>query len=132
MFICSDKPTNIVFQSGNQNKYIAVVGEKVTITCKAEGIPAPNYIILHNGTPLNTIDVVNGVTTMKSAQRSDDGQYQCIANNFLGNTNASFNLIVHGKIFLNLLLSQWFALFMKKKFGKIFNFFPFGSMQLFN
>ena len=106
MFICLDKPTNIVFQSGNQNKYIAVVGEKVTITCKAEGFPAPNYIILHNGTPLNTTDVVNGVTTINSVQRSDDGQYQCIANNFLGITNASFNLIVHGKMFLNPLLGK--------------------------
>ena len=104
MFICLDKPINILFQSGNENKYIAVVGEKVTITCKAEGIPAPNYIILHNGTPLNTARVVNGVTTIKSVQRSDDGQYQCIANNSLGNTYASFNLIVHGKIFLNLLM----------------------------
>ena len=104
MFICLDKPINILFQSGNENKYIAVVGEKVTITCKAEGVPAPNYIILINGTPLSTTDVVNGVTTIKSVQRSDDGQYQCIANNFLGNTYASFNLIVQGKIFLNLLM----------------------------
>ena len=101
MFICSDKPTNIVFQSGNQNKYIAVVGENVTITCKAEGVPTPNYIILHNSTPLNTARVVNGVTTImiKSVQRSDDGQYRCNANNFLGNTYANFNLIVPGKIF---------------------------------
>ena len=106
MFICLDKPTNILFQSGNENKYIAVVGENVTITCKAEGVPAPNYIILHNGTTLNTTSVVNGVTTIKSVQRCDDGQYQCTACNFLGNTNASFYLIVHGKIFLNPLLSN--------------------------
>ena len=106
MFICLDKPINILFQSGNQNKYIAVVGQNVTITCKAEGFPAPNYIILYNGTPFNTRDVVNGVTTIKSVQRSDDGQYQCTANNFLGNTNASFNLTVHGKMFLNPLLSN--------------------------
>ena len=106
MFICLDKPTNIVFQSGNQNNYIAVVSENVTITCKAEGVPAPYYVILYNGTLLNTTDVVNGVTTIKSVQRSDDGQYQCIANNFIGNTNASFNLIVYGKIFLNPLLSK--------------------------
>ena len=129
MFICSDKPTNIVFQSGNQNKYIAVVGENVTITCKAKGFPAPNYIILHNGTPLNTARVVNGVTTIKSVQRSDDGQYQCIANNFLGNTYASFNLIVHGKIFFK---PVNVALFMKKKFRKYLIFFFFGNMQLFN
>ena len=78
-----------------------------------------------SGTPLNAADVVNGVTTIKSVQRSDDGQYQCTANNFLGNTNASFNLIVHGKIFLNPLLSIFFLY-------PIFFFFFFGSMQLFN
>ena len=85
----------------------------MTITCKAEGVPAPNYIILHNGTPLNTTDVVNGVTTIKSVQRSDYGRYQCIADNFLGNTNASFNLIMHGKIFLNPLLSNGFPFYQK-------------------
>ena len=73
-----------------------------------------------SGTPLNAADVVNGVTTIKSVQRSDDGQYQCIANNFLGNTNASFNLIVHGKIFLNPLLSNGSPFLSKKKLGKYF------------
>ena len=123
MFICLDKPINILFQSGNENKYIAVVGENVTITWKAEGVPAPNYIILHNGTTLNTTSVVNGVTTIKSVQRCDEGQYQCTACNFLGNTNASFDLIVHGRIFLNPLLSNGLPLFIKRKFRKIFNFF---------
>ena len=118
MFICLDKPINILFQSVNQSKYIAVVGEKVTITCKAEGIPAPNYIILHNGTPLNTRDVVNGVTTIKSVQRSDDGQYRCIANNPLGNRNASFKLIVHGKTILNPLLSKDLPFLSKRNLGK--------------
>ena len=129
MFICLDKPINILFQSGNQNKYIAVVGQNVTITCKAEGFPAPNYIILYNGTPFNTRDVVNGVTTIKSVQRSDDGQYQCTANNFLGNTNASFNLTVHGKMFLNPLLSNGMPFLSKRNLGIVFFF---GSMQLFN
>ena len=73
-----------------------MVGENVTITCKAEGFPQPDYIILHNGTSLT--NVVKGMTTIKSVNYSDDGQYKCIAKNILGNVSASFNLIVQGEI----------------------------------
>ena len=96
LFICLGKPTNIVFKISNQNKYNVIVGENVTITCKAEGFPTLDYIIFHNGTPLT--DVVKGMTTIKSVNYSDGGRYKCIARNILGNVSASFNLIVQGEI----------------------------------
>ena len=99
LFICLDKPIIIVFKIVNQDKYNVIVGENVTITCQAEGSPTPDYIIFHNGTSLT--NVVKGMTTIKSVNYSDDGQYKCIAKNILGNVSASFNLIVQGKIFLN-------------------------------
>ena len=99
LFICLDKPIIIVFKIVNQDKYNVIVGENVTITCQAEGFPQPDYIIFHNGTSLT--NVVKGMTTIKSVNYSDDGQYKCIAKNILGNVSASFNLIVQGKIFLN-------------------------------
>ena len=97
LFLCLDKPTNIVFKIANhENKYNVMVGENVPIICKAKGFPTPDYIIFHNGTSLT--NVVKGMTTIKSVNYSDDGQYKCIAKNILGNVSASFNLIVQGKI----------------------------------
>ena len=85
-----------MFKIANKNKYNVIVGENVTIICKAEGFPQPDYIIFHNGTSLT--NVVKGMTTIKSVNYSDDGWYKCIAKNILGNVSASFNLIVQGKI----------------------------------
>ena len=85
-----------MFKIVNQDKYNVMVGENVTITCKAEGFPQPDYIIFHNGISLT--NVVKGMTTIKSINYSDDGEYKCIAKNILGNVSASFILIVQGKI----------------------------------
>ena len=65
----------------------------MTITCVADAFPAPNYIIFHNGMKL----VVNGVKTIQSANLSNDGRYECVANNSIGNVRATFNLTVNGK-----------------------------------
>ena len=68
----------------------------MTITCVADAFPAPNYIIVHNGMKLT--DVVHGMKTIQSANLSDDGRYECVANNSFGRVSASFNLTVNGKI----------------------------------
>ena len=99
MFICLDKPIIIVFKIVNQDKYNVIVGENVTIICQAEGFPRPDYIIVHSGSSLS--NDVKGMTTIKSVNYSDGGEYKCIAKNILGNVSTSFNLIVQGKIFLN-------------------------------
>ena len=66
------------------------------ITCKAEGFPEPTYTITRNGN--NVPDVVDGVKTIQSANLTDDGRYECVAKNNVGNVSASFNLTVNGKI----------------------------------
>ena len=90
-----DKPRNIFIKS-DQNKNICRVGKKVIITCKAEGFPDPNYTITRNGNYVP--DVVDGVKTIQSANLSDDGRYECVAKNSVGNVSASFNLTVNSKI----------------------------------
>ena len=79
-----------------RKKNISLVGETVTIICVAKAFPAPNYMIFHNAMKLP--DVVNGVKTINSANLSHDGQYECVANNSIGNVRATFNLTVNGKI----------------------------------
>ena len=47
---------------------MATVGNSITITCKADAFPSPNYTILHNGENLK--DVLNEVKTFKSVKHS--------------------------------------------------------------
>ena len=89
-----DKPRNIFIKS-DQHKNICPVGKKVIITCKANAYPEPNYTINRNGKYLP--DVVDGVKTTQSANLTDDGRYECVAKNSVGNVSACFNLTVNGK-----------------------------------
>ena len=68
----------------------------MNITCVADALPSPNYIIFHNGMELT--EVVDGVKIIQSGNLSDDGRYECVANNSFGRVSARFNLTVNGKI----------------------------------
>ena len=94
-FLYLDKPKITSFSSDQKNN-ISPVGKTVTIICVADAFPKPNYVISHNGMKLT--HVVNGVQTIQSANLSDDGRYECVVNNSLGNVSASFSLTVNGKI----------------------------------
>ena len=90
-----DKPEINYFGSDQKND-MAIVGERVRITCKADASPAPEYKIFHNRTKLT--DVNNGVKTIMSANYNDSGQYKCTAKNNRGNICEIFNLTVKGEI----------------------------------
>ena len=94
-FLYLDKPKITSFNSDKKNN-ISPVGKTVTITCVAEAFPSPNYKIFYNDVKL--ADVVDGVKTIQSANLGDDGRYECLAKNSVGNISESFNLIVNGKI----------------------------------
>ena len=72
-------------------------GNKVALTCDCNGVPDPNYSWTKDGKPAS-----NGkVLTVASAATNDNGEYQCLAYNVLGNvSSASYNLNVIGKVLL--------------------------------
>ena len=98
-----DKPENIFFKGNPANSMITVCNS-ITITCKADASPSPNYTILHNDEILK--DVFKGVKTFKSVKRSDEGSYNCTAKNFLGIASDDLKLNVNGKIWYSSLCFQ--------------------------
>ena len=69
----------------------------------ADAFPEPDYIIFHK-----LPDVVDGMKTIQSANLSDDGRYECVASNSVGNVSATFNLTVNGKICVKMVLVHIF------------------------
>ena len=95
VFFSLDEPESISFESNRTNNTVTV-GNSITITCKADAFPSPNYTIIHNGENLK--DVLNGVKTFKSVKLSDNGSYNCTAENVLGKESEDFILTVKSKI----------------------------------
>ena len=75
--VFADRPnqTEIVF-----SKIYAMIGEEINIMCSSNSHPKPDFTIIHNGAIVST----EPVYTMSASQRSDAGQYICIARNKIG------------------------------------------------
>ena len=93
--MCVGEPIIISFKSDQKNNTVHV-GKTVKIACNATAFPAPTYMIFHNGNQLT--DGVDGEKTIESANLNDDGRYECLASNSVGDVSASFNLTVNSKI----------------------------------
>ena len=74
-YIHSDNSVEIVYFE----VFPRMTGEhcKVTIICKARGIPEPSYIITHNG----TIAEYENVFTLDTKKNNSQGHYECFARN---------------------------------------------------
>lgn len=90
-------------------------GGTATINCTWGGWPAPRLEWLHNGVPLGA-GVAGGRVRVQSngeqlvisaVHRADKGVYQCMARNERDSAQASAELRLGGKMFLNLL--NWFT-----------------------
>lgn len=81
-------------------------GENVTWSCTATGNPEPNISWIFNGSHINmnynpkiVFSNETQKMTIKNVSRTDSGEYQCMANNNLG--NASSQVATLDVIFLN-------------------------------
>ena len=85
---------------------IAIIGKELAITCKADGVPKPSYIIYHNGGQRFTF-AKDEVQVIESVKHNDTGNYTCTASNVLGNDTRSFNLSVQGEICCSIYLLKY-------------------------
>lgn len=74
-------------------KTTVVLGEDITLRCKADSVPPSNYYIGLNGS--NPEPVAGGLKEIRGVTLNDAGTYICVAENSLGRVNKT--LIVSEK-----------------------------------
>ena len=90
-----DKPSIISFKTDQKYGNYVDKTSTLTLTCKADGNPTPDYKLFHEGIKLS--DNSDGVYTINSVSSSDDGQYKCVAWNEVGNITKSLNISIKGR-----------------------------------
>lgn len=76
------------------------IGSKLTWRCEATAIPEPVYEWFKDGVPLvavpGKLSIVRNVLTIQNLETSDNGMYQCSAENFYGKSFTEGQLRVLG------------------------------------
>ena len=72
----------------------ANVGDTVTLTCAANGDPAPTYIFVKCQVEANQSKVNGGVLVLDNVTPEDEGAYTCIAENTHGHVDITIKLHV--------------------------------------
>ena len=80
-------------------------GDNVTFTCNAIGNPKPSILWTRDGSPLETRDNSSRISlsvdkkklTITSVNRTDSGEYRCVAENSVGNDTSNAKLDVQRK-----------------------------------
>jgi len=75
-------------------------GDNVTLSCDATANPPPTISWIRNGSPINTtinsrISLLkdNKQLTITNVNRTDSGEYRCVARNELGNDTSNVALL---------------------------------------
>ena len=92
----SDKPDVTNFTTETPGNAV-VLGTKVTLTCSANGYPAPTYTIKRGGSTLES-QSISGKHVINSVQLShEDTPYSCEPTNDIGNgPRKDLNIVVQG------------------------------------
>ena len=93
----SDQPDVTNFTTGTPGNAV-VLGKKVTLTCSANGYPAPTYTITQGGSTLVS-QSISGKIVINSVQLShEDTPYSCEPTNKVGTgPRKDLNIVVQGK-----------------------------------
>ena len=92
-------------------------GDNVTLSCNATGNPEPTISWTRNGFPVNasndssiSFSEDNKLLTITNVNRTDSGEYRCVANNSIGNDTsnvATLNIQCKYSIFLETFLERY-------------------------
>ena len=101
-----------------------VLPELVTTSfdCEASGLPPPQYYWFINGTNVLSINATrytvlpNGTLSILGVNASDDGNYQCLANNSVGSATAHFGASF--RLSLRKLFAMYFLSFLFFSFSQ--------------
>ena len=92
IFVIVDQP-EITVQPKAQTK---TEGDNVTLSCNATGNPVPTISWTRDGSPVETrknarisFSDDKKQFTIRNVNRTDSGEYRCVANNSLGNDTSS-------------------------------------------
>ena len=91
-FVITDQP-EITAHPGSVAK---TEGDNLTLSCNATANPLPTISWTRGGSPVNTTNNSrisfsedNKQLTITNVNRTDSGEYQCVANNSLGNDTSN-------------------------------------------
>ena len=91
-FIVTDEPET----TAHPGSVAETEGNNVTFSCNAAANPAPTISWIRDGSPVNTtinsrisFSADNKQLTITNVIRTDSGEYQCVANNILGNATSN-------------------------------------------
>ena len=98
IYFFSDAPTATTFTTGTPNNAV-VQGTTVTLTCSANGYPAPVYTLKRGNTILDQNSATRTYEIRDVQLNTNDGQvYSCEPSNAEGSgPPQSLTLTVHGK-----------------------------------
>ena len=99
-------PPEITVQPRTETK---TEGDNVTLSCNADGNPVPTISWTKNGSPVDTsynsrigFSKDKKQLTIRNVNRTDSGEYRCVANNSVGNdTSKAAELNVKCKYTVN-------------------------------
>ena len=82
-----------------------VKGDKVSLKCDAVGMPEPKIVWKKHGFRIaqndnSFVELRGNELTFLHVNETDAGWYTCEAGNYLGKVQRSYQLTVHGKIFV--------------------------------
>ena len=79
-----------------------IYGDEVTISCKAEGNPAPDISWTKDGKSIAGNGSIHYRLTFNPISYSDNGYYTCTAKNAAGELTSSHDIIVDGECWVEI------------------------------
>ena len=79
---------------------VIIEGSDIVLTCNATGNPTPliswtidGFVISSSGDPRINFEAGNKILNIRNVSRADEGEYRCVASNYLGDACSNATLL---------------------------------------